>query len=669
MKLLKWAAIVVVALVVIIAGAVVALPYIVPMERLVAEGTAQVEAATGRKLTVGGKPTLSVWPEVAISLESVTFANAPGAADANMLTVDAVRIAAPVLPLLSGEIEVKEFVLVKPDIRLAVDASGKPNWSFGEKAGATPAPGADKPAAGKAALPEELKDLKLGDVRIENGRISYADAKAGTTEVLENVNLKLTLPSLQGPLGADGDLVWKGDRIVLALNMAKPLAAIEGGASALKADLKGAHIDAGFDGTADFSKGLALAGDAGVKTPSIKQLAAWAAAPLAIEGDVLGPFEAKGKLRFAGPKISFTDAAIAIDAIRGDGDFAVDTSGKVPAITARLALGELDLNPYLPVPKEGQTGGPAASGPGTWSEEPIDFSGLKQLNADLDLSLQSLLVQKIRIGESALKATLQGGVLNFNLSRMALYGGQGVATVRIDAAKATPEISKQVKLAGINALPLLTDAAGFDQLEGKGDLSMTVRAVGASQAAMVKTAAGDGAFSFQDGAVKGFNLGAMMRKVESAFLDASAGETQKTDFSELKGTFKIAKGLVTNDDLSMLSPLFRVTGSGQSSLPARTVNYRVVPRAVASTTGQGGAADLVGVSVPVLITGPWHDLSFQPDLTGAIENLAKDPGKIVDSAKDVLKNPGKAVEGIGNTLPGGKDVDNAVQGIKNLFGK
>lgn len=684
-KFFKWLAIVAFGLIVLLVGIGFALPYIVPLDDIVAKGTAQVEKATGRKLIVEGKPDLSIWPEVSIKLGKTTFANAAGAPDPYMASVEQIRVAVPVMPLISGSVEIKEFVLVKPDIRLYVDKSGKPNWAFGNAKADD-----DKPASGgdggKVSLPEELKDLKLGDVRIEGGRIAYTDAKAGTTEVLENVNLSLTLPSLNGPLGADGDLVWKAEKIELDLGMAKPLAAIEAGKSDLNVSVSGTHLDFSFNGAADFAKGFALAGATNVKTPSIKKLAGWAAAPIAIEGDVLGPFEADGQFSLNGSRISFTGASIAIDALRGKGDFAFNSGGKIPSIDAKLALGAVDLNPYLPVPAEGQTKPAGASGPGEWSEDPIDFSGLRQVNAKLDFSMESLLIQKIKIDESSMKAILSGGKLDLDLSKLALYGGAGTAKVTLDASKKTPQIANTFTLKGISAEPLLTDAAGFDQLEGKGDMNISVTGAGGSQAEIVRSLNGSGGFVFRDGAIKGFNLGAMIRKVESAFLDSGAAARQQTDFSELKGTFKINKGIVTNDDLFMAAPLFRITGKGSADMPKRTVDYRVNPKAVADARGQGGDKGLSGITVPVLITGPWHDVNFAPDLAGLIDNFAADPAKAIgevakgaegaikgakDAVKGITEGGGKGIGGLLKDVTGGDEAPaaNPVKQLKGLFGK
>jgi AsmA protein len=148
----------------------------------------------------------------------------------------------------------------------------------------------------------------------------------------------------------------------------------------------------------------------------------------------------------------------------------------------------------------------------------------------------------------------------------------------------------------------------------------------------------------------------------------------KTDFAELSGSFTIKNGLVSNDDLKMLSPLLRVSGKGTADMPPRTVNYRVEPKAVSSLSGQGGVADKAGITVPIIVEGSWDNPSFRPDLTGAISDLAKDPakaldavkglakepGKILDNAKDLAKDPGSALKTL---VPGGEGGKSIIPGL------
>ena len=51
-----------------------------------------------------------------------------------------------------------------------------------------------------------------------------------------------------------------------------------------------------------------------------------------------------------------------------------------------------------------------------------------------------------------------------------------------------------------------------------------------------------------------------------------ADKAQKTDFSELTATFKIANGVARNNDLSLKSPLLRVGGEGDINIGEDSLN-------------------------------------------------------------------------------------------------
>ena len=120
---------------------------------------------------------------------------------------------------------VDQFILVEPVINLEVAQNGRPNWQFAP-AGAQPAPATPTASQPSAASDggSPLSQLRLGDVRIENGKLTYRDAKAGTTETLEAVNLKLKLPSIEQPFDAEGSVTWKGKPIKVTAHVANPRA-------------------------------------------------------------------------------------------------------------------------------------------------------------------------------------------------------------------------------------------------------------------------------------------------------------------------------------------------------------------------------------------------------------------------------------------------------------
>ncbi|HMA15501.1 MAG: AsmA-like C-terminal region-containing protein, partial [Bacteroidota bacterium] len=127
-------------------------------------------------------------------------------------------------------------------------------------------------------------------------------------------------------------------------------------------------------------------------------------------------------------------------------------------------------------------------------------------------------------------------------------------------------------------------------------------------------------------------------------------DAEKTDFAELSGTFTIDKGIVSNNDLSMVAPLVRMTGEGKVPLPQRTVDYLVKPKLVASIEGQGSAADASGITVPIKVTGPWSDVSYRPDLEGMLKEQMGDPSAVIEQLQD-----GEGAKGLLEGLkPGGE---------------
>ncbi len=683
------------ALVVLVIAAAVVVPFFIPLDAVKEQITTRAEDATGRKLTIAGDFDLSILPRVKVKASNVTFANAPGAKQPNMLELAELEVGLSLFPLISGQVEVSSFVLIDPVINLEVDAQGRPNWQFEEKGSSKDSGGkSEKSGGGDGGESKGLREISLGDVRLVNGTVRFSDVQAGTSQEIQSINVQINLPSLDQTLTAGGSLAWNGETIELTLQVEEPRALMEGASTGVQIAIKATPLTLDYKGTVTNAKPAAVTGDISLNVPSIRGLAAWAGKPIEAAGGGLGPLSIKGTLDMAGKSIAFKGAEISIDNMNAKGDFQVDIGGRVPSIVASLEVDKLDLNTYLPpesdkpaaqssgaaAPATGTAGGGASGGSSDWSDDPIDFSALNLVNADLSFVTGAIAVKEIKVGRTALRTVLVGGKLAIDLTEMALYGGQGTGRITVDAGRSA--ITQKLDLKGVQAAPLLTDAAGFDRIEGTANIVADVSTHGASQRQLVSALNGNGSIQFLDGAVRGINLAAMLRNVSSAFLDSSARETQKTDFAELSGTYTITNGIVKNDDLFLKSPLLRVDGKGTSDMPKRTVNYRVTPKVVASAKGQGGESQLGGLAVPVQITGPLDNLAFAPDLSGALDEIIKDPSKALEGLKSAI--PGtdgssggsspldflkKAIPGIGGSDDDSTTSDNPLGGLKKLFGR
>jgi len=180
---------------------------------------------------------------------------------------------------------------------------------------------------------------------------------------------------------------------------------------------------------------------------------------------------------------------------------------------------------------------------------------------------------------------------------------------------------------------------------GTADLQARMTAVGTTPEAMRRTLNGTAAYAFTDGAVKGVNIAALIRTAQAKLQGKPAPEGElpdQTDFAELNGTATVTDGVVKNEDLSMKSPLLRITGKGKASLPEETIDYLLTAKFVGSLEGQGGKGleDLKGLAIPVRIGGTFTKPTYTPDLAAALGDTAKEKAreKIEKKTRNLLQD-------------------------------
>jgi AsmA protein len=230
-------------------------------------------------------------------------------------------------------------------------------------------------------------------------------------------------------------------------------------------------------------------------------------------------------------------------------------------------------------------------------------------------------------------------------------------------------------LEGFDAYPFLQDAANFHSIEGKGTIALDLSATGASQSAIVSALGGNAKLEFVDGAIRGVNIAKMLRNLSTGIVEGwQGGDAEKTDFASLGGSFKVAQGKATTDDLHFVGPLVRMTGAGTVDLPVKQLKFRVDPRFVASLEGQGGKQDPAGLGVPVMISGPWDRPKIYPDIKGILENPTAAYEQLRQLGNGVVKLPGMdkldKTGALSSVIPDGKvNKDALIQGLGGLLYK
>ncbi|WP_105215379.1 AsmA family protein [Pseudoalteromonas sp. T1lg22] len=633
-------------IIVVIIGLLIAIPFFIPVDAIFTKVSEQVEKTTGRTLTIAGDKNLAIFPSLRLELNDVSFSNMADGSRANMATMKQLDIHIPWMSLFSGEVKLDKFVIREPDVLLETNAQGKGNWQLFDKV-AEQQP--EQTKSGQVSLPENF-DIELGEVAIYGGQFTYLDGQTGAKQQISDLELAVLLQSLRKPLELKGGITYMAQRFNLDVVVDNPIKAIEGRPFAVTKTVESDLVNVEFKGQiAD--QGQNISGTLHLDGDSVKDIAKWQGVELDAKDNAFNAFSVDGSMQMQGQSLTINKLVAKLDELAIEGMSTINLGERL-AINANVDLGMLDLNPYLPEPTETPAEKPADDAKGdakaepiVWDDTKMDLSALNSLDANVVVRSSGLKARDITLGENQFTLKLQNAVANLSMDKFVAYEGQGKGTVMLNAKQAPYQINTNFSLAGINAEPLLTDAAKFDKLMGKGSIDWQLSTRGQSQKDFVNALAGKLSFNFADGAVKGANVAELVRKAKELIkgntaaladgLNTGYDESQKTDFTALTGSMTFTNGVGTNSDLSLQSPLVRISGEGEVDLPATEVNYRLVTGIVDSIEGQGTTDDSTGFKIPMRIKGPFHDVGIKLDVADAAKEEAKE--KVKDKVKDKLK--------------------------------
>jgi len=597
-----------------------------------------IENATGRDVVISGPVGVSFWPVLGLRARDVTLANVEGGRAEAFVATDEIDVGVEFGPLFNRRVVVRRLVLQHPRIALEVDAEGTPNWVLAPR----PGPPAPPPTAPPAQEPVQFS---LRGVRVADGEVAFYDARRGSGWVIGDADLTAVITTLDAPTQVSGSLLYNDRRLTLDMEIVRPGAALRGELTPLKFQLGGELLNADFDGRTLAASGE-LSGILRASGPSLRQLAAWSGTP--IQGGVgFGEFAVSGHIAIGGGVYDFSNTGFAVDLVRGRGDFQISERNNKPYVSGRLQLFDFDLNPYLtgqgpPPPPDDEppqlnaaaaaAGDPdidsiAASLTPTAriaavdapdraidaqrapSQQPLDFSGLHGFNADLDIATAAVLVQHMRIDGARLTLALHDGHLASTVQNVSFYGGSGRGRIEIDARAPETRIHlDDLAFSNLDARRFLEDAFNFTNIEGRAELSFSLRAQGRTPSEMIAGIDGGMHLEVVSGVLHGVDLGGVATTIRNALRGELIAPEAETPFQGFSATFAIADGVLAADNLSFNTEDLRIPGIGVIDLPRRHVDIRLAPR---SPRG--------GLVFPFTIRGPWSQLSYAADMNGAAQ--------------------------------------------------
>ncbi|MES1924650.1 AsmA family protein [Salinisphaera sp. T31B1] len=344
-----------------------------------------------------------------------------------------------------------------------------------------------------------------------------------------------------------------------------------------------------------------------------------------------------------------------------------------PSIGFDLGLDQLNVDDYLPPgsAEQARTDTPPETGGGDQQKDAeIDLSALDDLRLDGKLAVAALTAANIRVTDAKLTVKARDGVLTIDPLTADLYQGNLRMAATVDASGDTPGYTLAGNLNGLQFQPLLEDMADTDKISALASMNVDVRTAGRQVAAMKRGLSGDFGFDLRDGSFNGFDLRQMLAGARARFSGSQAAESgsgigseQKTPFGRMNGSFDIDRGVVSGDDLTLVTPFARASGAGQYDLASNALDYTV--KTTVADEASGKLADLAGVSVPIHLTGNLLAPSYSLDIGSALkgladQRLADEKAKLADKVRQKIDARADKVEP--------EVADKIKQGIRGLFG-
>ena len=299
----------VVVLIVLLIGAILIIPSLVPSDVYKETIQNQLTQELDREVRIDGEVKLSVFPSIKARTEGVNIANPEGFNDPVFASMDSLEARIKLLPLLSKRVEIKAFELISPQINLEKLSDGRANWEFGETE-----PTAETPDAGPFKRDGRYANIDpaIGKFSLQNGAISYVDATSGQAYTLKEANLAFTLPSLTKAVTIDGDVIFNDEPVDLKLTLDSPRAFLDGKIAPLDFDIKTSFADIG--GKGQFLESEAIAFDLNLdgQVTDVSKLAGFIPPMDYPIAELAKTVRLKGAYRYDGKVLTMTGADIGI---------------------------------------------------------------------------------------------------------------------------------------------------------------------------------------------------------------------------------------------------------------------------------------------------------------------------------------------------------------------
>jgi AsmA protein len=610
---------------------------------------AAVKESTGRDLVLKGDIKLTMFPWVALALGPASLGNPPGFGTEPFLAFNRAAVRVRLFPLLARRLEMDRIDIDGLDLRLRRNEAGIGNWQSFRVA--------RTPAANAGGVKITGQTPQLAGIRITHGRVSYEamvidkltfetgafggpgvtpisiafDANRGRPEETLSVkaqfdfsmgpqpeHLRLDAVSLSGFLGRPGDgrTPWELSAPLIEMDLSGQAVAVP----AFAASYANAHLSGRVQATKVLDDPGAM-GSVALAPLLLHEFAPRFGIVLPPTRDprALAQLSASSDFSYSADGVRLEQLQAQLDDTHLKGSAAL--AGEPRALKFELTVDQINVDRYLS-PENAPAAAKAHAAP---AGEPA-----KTLDADGTLALAAVHFSPLDFSNVRVTVASKDNVVHLYPSLAQIDGGNYSGNITLDRRGAAPTLSLDEHLKGIDMTRLLAGSAYKGRMSGRGNVNVKATAHGAGFNAFMQTLNGHFDANLADGALEGVDLGYEIGQAQALIKhtpEPARSNPPRTRFDAFKMSAEITNGMARTSDLTISSPVVRVTAQGSANLVNKALDMQMLASALK-------APGVSAADIPLKITGTYADPVVRPDA----EALAK--GALKQKLQDVLKKNG-----------------------------
>jgi AsmA protein len=654
-----------------------------------------VEQKTGRRLAIGGKLDLKLFPHLAISMTELQLGNRPGYGQSAFVSVRKASVGVRLLPILHKRLEVSRIVLDGLTANLLSRSASDNNWED-----LTSSKNNTSPAGGNGGTSQ----ASIAAIEVTNAALLYRDATRQSVTELSNLSLHAGTLNGRGPV--DVDLAFDygngGPGPVAHVSIATLVQWLNDSPQVALRDLDIRGVWFGSD--ASHARGLSFS----VRSPSVElDPRAQTLSPASLTaqvGDVTGklsvtaerlftdrvvtgtltvpPVAARKALesldirppatrdpnalsafslscnyRLTRKQLQLTNLEVTLDDTRVRGSAAVEDFDTL-ALRYALNADRIDADRYLPPAAKGQAADGAAKDPGPGATKlatALPVETLRKLDVQGSLEVGQGTIERLVFTGVSLPLAAKSGRIHAGPAHASLLGGDYNGDIVLDAANASSgpaRLSLNEHVKGADVGTLMKTAFDTARLSGHGDADVVVAGAGNTYDDILRSLSGEIELNVKEGALNGVDLSYEVQRVQALLQQWPAparSGSARTLFNTFSGSANLDKGVLRNDDLSIETDYLETHGKGTLDLGTKAIDYRLltsiykVPSGPASAGKEtrGTASNGKVADIPLRLTGNLGNLKIRPDLEAlAAAKIRQEVNDRLQGKKDGLKQLG-----------------------------